>query len=152
MPRFLTLAFIVSALPVAGGCGGKSDGTASGTPVRLSGGGSSFIDPIMQKWSADYGKAKGAEINYVKSSSGKGITDVTAKNLDFGCSDAPMNAKEMEAAVAQGGEVVHVPLIVGAVAVAYNLDGIQDLKLSGEVLAEIYLKKVTKWNDPKSGL
>ncbi len=142
MRRFLTL--FVLALPLAGGCGGKS----SDAP-RVSAGGATFVDPIMQKWSAEYKKAKNVEIDYVAKGSGYGISNVTSKNIDFGCSDAPMNAKEVEAAKAAGGEVVHVPVTIGAVAVIFNLDGIKDLKLSGEVLAEVYLKKITRWNDPK---
>ena len=58
-----------------------------------------------------------------------------------------MNAKEVEAAKAAGGEVIHVPVTIGAVAIIYNLAGVKDLKLSGEVLADIYLRKITKWND-----
>jgi phosphate transport system substrate-binding protein len=102
----------------------------------------------MQKWSAEYKKAKNVEIDYVAKGSGYGITNVTAKTLNFGCSDAPMTAKEIEAAKAAGGEVLHIPVTIGAVAVMYNLPDVKDLKLSGEVLANIYLGKVTKWNDP----
>ena len=142
MRRFLALTLLT--LPLACGCGGKS----SDAP-RISAGGATFVDPIMQKWSGEYKKAKNVEIDYVAKGSGYGISNVTSKNIEFGCSDAPMNAKEVEAAKAAGGEVVHVPVAIGAVAVIYNLDGIKDLKLSGEVLAEVYLKKVTKWNDPK---
>jgi phosphate transport system substrate-binding protein len=85
----------------------------------------------------------------VAKGSGYGISNVTSKNIDFGCSDAPMNAKEVDAAKGAGGEVIHVPVAIGAVAIIFNLEGVKDLKLSGEVLAEIYLRKITKWNDPK---
>ena len=80
--------------------------------------------------------------------SGYGISNVTSRNVDFGCSDAPMTAKEMAAAKAAGGEIIHIPVTIGAVAVIYNLPGVQDLKLSGEVLADIYRGPVRKWNDP----
>jgi phosphate transport system substrate-binding protein len=144
MRRLLAIVMVFGVLPLAG-CG-KSGG---GAAPRISAGGATFVDPIMQKWSGEYKKAKNVEIDYVAKGSGYGISNVTSKNIDFGCSDAPMNAKEIDAAKAAGGEVVHVPVTVGAVAVIYNLDGIKDLKLSGEVLADIYLRKITKWNDPR---
>ncbi|MBN9121581.1 MAG: phosphate ABC transporter substrate-binding protein PstS [Planctomycetes bacterium] len=146
MRRLLAFGVMALALPVAAGCGGC--GKSSNVP-RIAAGGATFVDPIMQKWSGVYRKEKNVEIDYVPKGSGYGISNVTSKTIDFGCSDAPMNAKEVEAAKAAGGEVIHVPVAIGAVAVIYNLDGVKDLKLSGEVLAEIYLRKVTKWNDPK---
>lgn len=134
---------VLLALFFASGCGKSS------SAPRVSAGGATFVDPIMQKWSGEYKKAKNIEIDYVAKGSGYGISNVTSKTLEFGCSDAPMSAKEVEAAKAAGGEVIHVPVAIGAVAVIYNLDEIKDLKLSGEVLAEIYLRKLTRWNDPK---
>jgi phosphate ABC transporter phosphate-binding protein len=146
MRRLFAFGLIILALPVVGGCSGC--GKSAGAP-RVSAGGATFVDPIMQKWSGEYKKVKNIEIDYVAKGSGYGISNVTSKNLEFGCSDAPMTAKEVEAAKAAGGEVIHVPVAIGAVAMIYNLEGIKDLKLSGEVLAEIYLRKITKWNDPK---
>ena len=143
MRRFLTLAPFVFALALVGCAGGKS------APQRVSAGGATFVDPIMQKWSGEYKTAKNVEIDYVAKGSGYGISNVTSKSIEFGCSDAPMNKKEIDAAKAAGGDVVHVPVTIGAVAVVYNLPGVKDLKLSGEVLAEIYLRKVTRWNDAK---
>lgn len=143
MRRLFALGSLVLALPLGAGCGKSS------SAPRVSAGGATFVDPIMQKWSGEYKKARNVEIDYVAKGSGYGISNVTSKNLDFGCSDAPMNAKEVDAAKAAGGEVIHVPVTVGAVAVIINLDGIKDLKLSGEVLAEIYQRKITAWNDAK---
>ena len=145
MRRLSFVLFPIALAVAVGGCGGGG----SGSVPRVSAGGATFVDPLMQKWAGEYRGTKKAEIDYVATGSGAGITNVTQKNIDFGCSDAPMNAKELEAAKAAGGEVLHVPVAIGAVAVVYNLDGVKDLKLSGEVLAEIYLRKVTKWNDPK---
>ncbi len=125
------------------GCGGGSN---SGNASRISAGGATFVDPIMRKWTGEYKKAKNVEIDYVAKGSGDGITNVTQKNYDFGCSDAPMNKKEVDAA-APGGEVIHIPVTIGAVAVIYNLPEVKDLKLSGEVVADIYLRKITNWND-----
>src|SRR6476620_846799 len=149
MRRLDLLALFALALPLAAGCGGNgtNPGDNSGSATRISAGGATFVDPIMQKWSGEYKSAKNVEIDYVAKGSGYGISNVTSKNLDFGCSDAPMSAKELEAAKAAGGEVVHVPVAIGAVAVVYNLPEVKDLKLTGEVSADIYLRKVTKWND-----
>ncbi len=150
MARFLTFAFLVSALPVVGGCGGKSDGTASGTPARISAGGSTFINPLMQKWSGEYKHSKNAEIDYVSQGSGYGIEQMTKKTIDFGCTDAPMNKDQLANANKAGGDVFHIPLTMGAVAVAYNVPEIagKELKLTGDVLTDIYLRddSVKKWN------
>lgn len=127
------------------GCGGGEGDT--GTPVRVSAGGATFVDPIMRAWAKDYRKAKRTEIDYVKSGSGKGIGDLTAKTIDFGCTDAPMSKKELEAAVAAGGEVLHIPVTMGAVAIVYNVPGAEKLNLTGPVVADIYLQKIAKWND-----
>jgi phosphate transport system substrate-binding protein len=137
MRRLLTFASLIVIL-FASGCG------RGGSP-RISAGGATFVDPIMQKWSGKYKQDKHVEIDYVAKGSGYGISNVSNKNLDFGCSDAPMNADELAKA---GGEVIHIPVAVGAVAMIYNLEGVKELKLSGEVLADIYLRKITRWNDP----
>jgi phosphate transport system substrate-binding protein len=124
------------------GCNGKNAGE------RLSGGGATFVDPIMQKWSSEYKSAKGVEIDYSKSGSSDGIKQMTEMNLDFGCSDAPMKKDQVEAARKKGGDVVHIPLVMGGVAVIHNVPGVRELKLSGPVIANIYLGKIKKWNDP----
>lgn len=142
------LGLCVLSLVFVAGCGGCGSNNSGSLP-RISGGGATFVDPLMQKWSGEYKNAKKGEIDYVAKGSGYGITNVTSKTIDFGCSDAPMNKKELDAAQATGGEVIHIPVAIGAVAVMYNLEGIKDLKLTGEVVAEIYLRKITKWNDAK---
>jgi phosphate transport system substrate-binding protein len=121
----------------ASGCGSKP---------RVTGGGSSFVDPMMKKWATEYLKAKNVAVDYTSSGSGDGIKQMIAgKNL-FGCTDAPMSDEQMKEA---GGAdaVVHVPLVMGAVVPIYNLEGVKGLKFTGEVLADIYLGKITKWND-----
>jgi phosphate transport system substrate-binding protein len=140
----LVLFLLVGSLAFLVGCSGSS---STSQVVRISGGGATFVDPIMQKWSGEYKKAKNVEIDYVAKGSGYGITNVTTKNVDFGCSDAPMNAKEI-AKAKDSGEVVHIPVTIGAVAIIYNLPEVKDLKLSGEVLGDIYLGRVKTWNDP----
>ncbi len=123
-----------------------SRGEADAVPTRLSGGGATFIGPIMQKWSSEYAAAHQTEINYSKSGSSDGVNQMTDKSLDFGCSDAPMKKDQVEKAKGKGGEVVHIPMIMGAVAMAYNLPGVSSLKLSGPVIADIYLGKIDRWN------
>lgn len=142
---------VLALVPLAGCKDSKPE--PGGTPVRISGGGATFVDPIMQKWSSEYKAAKGTEIDYSKSGSSDGIKQMTEKSLDFGCSDAPMKKDQVEKAKEKGGEVVHVPLIMGAVAVVYNLPNVPTLKLSGPVIADIYLGKLTRWNaDPIKAL
>jgi phosphate transport system substrate-binding protein len=148
MRRTRPFAFLALFLPFALGCPSDKGGPGGSAP-RVSAGGATFVDPIMQKWSGEYKKAKNVEIDYVAKGSGYGISNVTSKNIEFGCSDAPMTKKEVDAAQAAGGAVVHIPVTVGAVAVVFNVAGVSDLKLTGEVLADIYLKKITKWNDPR---
>lgn len=142
--RLAVLLLIVGGSLAAAGCGSSTNRNAT----RVTAGGATFVDPIMQKWAGVYRKAKGTEIDYTKKGSGYGIQQVTAKNFDFGCSDAPMSKKETDEAAGQGGEVIHIPVAMGAVAVIYNLPEAKDpLKLSGTVVADIYRRKITKWND-----
>ena len=117
---------------------------------RINGGGSTFVYPMMSKWASEYDKAKGVEVNYQSIGSGGGIQQMTAKTFDFGCTDGPMNDEQLKKAKETGGEVVHIPLVMGAVVPAYNLEEVKEpLIFSGPVLADIYLGKIKKWNDPK---
>ena len=117
--------------------------------IRIDAGGASFPEPIIQEWAKEFRALQKHKIDYVKVGSGNGITSTTNGEYVFGCTDAPMNEDEMAAAQAKGGEMIHVPIIMGSVALIYNVDGVDDLKLSGPVLADIYMKKITKWNDPR---
>lgn len=119
---------------------------APGT-VTLNGAGATFPYPLISKWSAEYNKIKpNIQINYQSVGSGAGIKQITAKTVDFGASDAPLT--EQEYAGAPG--ILQIPESIGAVVVAYNLPGIQKgIKLSGDVVADIFLGKITKWNDPR---
>jgi phosphate transport system substrate-binding protein len=104
---------------------------------------------MMSKWSRDFKKGKEIEINYTTVGSGKGITQFLSQDTDFGCTDAPMTDEQMQKAKAAGGEVLHIPLVLGGVVPAYNLEEVKEpLRLTGPVLAEIFLGKVTQWNDP----
>jgi len=117
--------------------------------VRLSGAGASFIDPMMSKWTSEYEMAHGVKINYHAIGSAGGIKQMTAQTVDFGCCDGPMNEEQLKNARDAKGEVVHIPLVMGAVVPAYNLQEAKEpLKFSGRLLADIYLGKIKKWNDP----
>jgi len=116
--------------------------------VLINGAGATFPYPIYSKWFDEYGKANpGVAFNYQSIGSGGGIKQITAKTVDFGATDGPMSMDQMTAAP---GRIYHIPTVMGAVVVAYNVDGVvKGLKLSGDVLADIYLGKITQWNDPR---
>jgi phosphate transport system substrate-binding protein len=149
MKRNALMVALGFALVVGSGCnkGGKGD-----SDVRLNAGGSTFVGPMMQKWKAVYHKESGVEIDYALKGSGNGITQMTAKTYHFGCTDAPMSPEQLDAAKEKGGEVVHIPLTMGAVVPIYNLPELKDeepLNFTGEVLADIYLGTIKEWNDDK---
>jgi phosphate transport system substrate-binding protein len=116
--------------------------------VKLQGAGSTFVNPIMQRWVTDYQKQHpDVKIDYQSIGSGGGIKGILEKTIDVCASDAPMNKKELETA---GADMVQIPVVLGSVVPAYNLPDFKgDLKLSGPVLAEIFLGKIAKWNDAK---
>jgi phosphate transport system substrate-binding protein len=121
---------------------------AAAAQTRLNGAGATFPDPLYQRWNAEYQKIAGdVKVDYNGIGSGGGIKSITEKTIDFAGSDAPMSKGEVKKA---GGEenLIEVPSCAGAVVPAYNLPGVSDLKFSGDVLAQIYLGKITKWNDP----
>ena len=113
--------------------------------IDITGAGATFPYPIYAKWADAYKKATGTAMNYQSIGSGGGIKQITAKTVDFGASDMPLKAEELEK---QG--LVQFPAIMGGVVPVMNLKevGQGDLKLTGEVLANIYLGKIKKWNDP----
>ncbi len=136
--------------PSASGPGKTSTRTQQAGPVKLSGSGSTFIKPIMDKWISEFTKAKGGEINYQSQGSGAGIKQMTDKATDFGCTDAFMKSDQLETAQKSGGDTIHVPLTMGAIAVAYNVKAVdKPLRFTGEVLADVFLGNVKKWNDDK---
>jgi phosphate transport system substrate-binding protein len=103
----------------------------------------------MTKWASVYNNEQGVKVDYSSTGSSNGIQQMIKKIRDFGCTDAPMNPEELEAARGAGGDVVHIPVVMGGVVPAYNLPGVeQELRFTGPILADIYLGKVKKWNDP----
>lgn len=111
----------------------------------VTGAGASFPAPLYAKWAADYNKATGVKINYQSVGSGAGLKQIEAKTVDFGASDMPLKDDELKA---KG--LVQFPTVIGGVIPVVNIQGIKagELKLSGAVLGDIYLGKITKWNDP----
>ena len=122
----------------------------SGSATSLTGAGATFPFPLYSKWIDEFGKLCDVQINYQSIGSGGGIKQITAKTVDFGASDGIMYDEQTAAAEAAGGPILHIPMTSGAVAVVFNLPGVQQgqLKLTPDVLADIYLKEITKWNDP----
>jgi phosphate transport system substrate-binding protein len=130
----------------SGGGGGDSAGAVS---AALTGAGATFPDPIYKKWAAEYARATGVQINYQSIGSGGGIRQYTEGTVDFGATDGPMTAEQLAAVQ---GRVIHLPTVLGAVVATYNLPGVATgLKLDGPVLADIFLGKITKWNDARIG-
>jgi phosphate transport system substrate-binding protein len=140
---------------ILAGCGGNPAGDMS-TPAstrsapnaaRLTGAGATFPYPIYSKWFDACKTAQGVEINYQSVGSGAGIKQLSNQTVDFGASDAPLNDDDIKKMPAP---VVHIPTVAGAVVLAYNLPGAPaHLKLDGKAIADIYLGKVKKWNDPE---
>ena len=116
--------------------------------ISLTGAGATFPYPLYSKWISEYNKLNpNVKINYQSIGSGGGIRQITANTVDFGATDAPMNADEAKQATAK---LLHIPATIGAVVIAYNLPEVTDtLKLSPEVLVAIYAGKIRTWNDPK---
>lgn len=137
-----------TVLVLAAGCGGSGGGkggTGGGESKVLVGAGSTLVAPLVSQWSSDYAKMTGVAITYGPIGSGGGIAQITARTVDFGASDAPLTPDQ--ASVCK--DCLQVPWALAATLVSYNVKGAPaKLMLSGPVLAEIYLDKITRWNDP----
>jgi len=117
----------------------------SAQAADITGAGSSFVAPVMSKWADAYNKATGNKINYQSIGSSGGMKQIEAKTVDFGASDAPLKPEDLDA---KG--LVQFPVIVGGIVPVFNLPGIDagKLRLDGPVLADIFLGRITKWDDP----
>ncbi|HEX2392466.1 MAG TPA: phosphate ABC transporter substrate-binding protein PstS [Solirubrobacterales bacterium] len=155
MSKRLLSAF-VAALALAIGvaaCGGSSStgassGSGGGSNSPLVGAGSTLVAPLMSKWQSDFSSKKEITVTYGAIGSGGGIEQITSRTVDFGASDAPLTEEQFEEADAQG-EVEQIPWALSGTVPAYNVQGApKDLKLSGEVLADIYLGEIASWDDP----
>lgn len=122
-------------------------GGAAAQTVTLNGAGATFPFPLYSKWSQVYAEEKGVHINYQSIGSGGGIRQFIAKTVDFGATDGPMTDEQI---AQSGGRVLHIPMVAGAVVPVYNLPGVgQGLNFTPDVLADIFLGRITKWNDPR---
>lgn len=118
--------------------------------VRIQGGGSSFVGPMMQRWVNEYEKKHlQVKIDYAPVGSGGGIKGITDKSFDFAASDAPLSKKEQEK-MGGAAKICEFPVVAGAIVLAYNLPDVHaDMKLDGPTIADIFLGTVRNWNDPK---
>jgi len=122
-------------------------GRASGIRVDLTGAGATFPYPLYSRWFNDYAQRTNVRINYQSIGSGGGIRQMIEGTVDFGATDVPMTDAELSQA---GSPILHLPTVLGAVAVTYNLPELKrPLRLSGDVLADIFMGQLTKWNDPR---
>jgi phosphate transport system substrate-binding protein len=161
----VAVSALATLVLACGGGGGDTASTAvpggSGTAVsttgiaanigkddkaQITGAGATFPAPIYQAWFDDYGKgvAKGVQVNYQSIGSGGGIRQITERTVDFGATDGPMTDKLL---FKVDGKLLHIPTVLGAVVPVYNIPGNPELKLTGELLADIYLGKVKRWDD-----
>lgn len=124
-----------------------NSGNPNSSSAGIIGAGSSFDNPLFSKMFFVYHDSTKIQVNYQSVGSGAGISQLTHKTIDFGASDAPMNETQMKAV---GSDVLHVPVTAGAVVISYNLPNFKEsLKFTPEVVADIFLGKIKKWNDPK---
>jgi phosphate transport system substrate-binding protein len=115
--------------------------------MMINGAGATFPYPIYSKWFDEYAKVDpSVRFNYQSIGSGGGQKQIMAQTVDFGASDGPMSDENLSKAP---GKILHIPTVAGAVVITYNLEGNPPLKLDGETIADIFLGKIKKWNDPK---
>lgn len=116
--------------------------------VDLTGAGATFPYPLYSKWFSDYAARTGVKINYQSIGSGGGVRQIIEGTVDFGASDGPMTDEEL--AKAKGGPILHIPTVMGADVMTYNVEGLsRPLNLTGGVIADIFLGKIKKWNDAR---
>ena len=134
----LGIAFWIAGPPPAG----------AADSLTVTGAGATFPYPLYSKWFYEYSNAHpGVNFNYQSIGSGGGIRQITAGTVDFGATDAPMKDEDM---AKLPGPIFHIPTAIGAVTIVYNLEGVKSgLKLTQDALANIFLGKITRWNDPQ---
>ncbi len=138
MSKYVSLMVVLSCMLVSG---------VRAESISVQGAGATFPAPLYAKWIDAFNKANpNVKVDYQANGSGAGIKAITERTVQFAGSDAPMTDKQIEAAA---GKVLHIPTVSGPVVMIYNLPTVKELKLSGAVIAEIYLGTITKWNDPK---
>jgi phosphate transport system substrate-binding protein len=147
----LPLLLLCAAIPVIVAACGSSDNNHTG-PAQggtISGAGATFPQPVYDEWASRFKDKSGTTVNYNAVGSGAGVAQFTANTVDFGATDSAMKDEEVKAAEKKGVPV-HVPTVFGAITVSYNVSGVKKgLKLDGPTIADIFLGKVKKWNDPE---
>ncbi len=150
--RRLAAAVLAGAMLALAGCGGggatgpvKKDGSGAAGQVSLSGAGATFPNPLYSKWMNVYSREKGVRINYQAIGSGGGQKAMFDGTVDFAGSDAPLNDEQVK----EHPDIVHIPTVLGAVVVTYNLEGNPRLRLTPDVVADLFLGRIKKWNDPR---
>ena len=145
---FQLVAWVSAVLFLLAAIACNNNGSGGSGSVSLQGAGASFPSPLYQKWLSEYGNHHAnVKIDYQSIGSGGGIKQLKEQTVDFGASDAPMSDADLKSAP---GEILHIPTVLGAVVITYNLEGVkQPLKFSPEVIADVFLGKIKKWNDPK---
>ena len=146
--KFIATTGALSAVGVTGCIGGGSDSGSSSDVKKISGAGSSFVNPLMQQWAKVYYKNNKIKVNYQSIGSGGGQHDLIKKTVQFAGSDAPLSTDQYKQLQKNGG-VVHVPESLGAIVPVFNVKGVDKLKITGEVLADIFMGNINKWNDSK---
>jgi phosphate transport system substrate-binding protein len=137
-----TALALTLAVAACGSSGGDSTASANSPLV---GAGSTLVAPLMSKWQSDFDSKSGITVTYGAIGSGGGIDQITSRTVDFGASDAPLTPEQFE----EANGVEQIPWGLSGTVPAYNVKGApENLKLNGEVLADVYLGKVTQWNDP----
>jgi len=149
--RYIGFALAATLLAACGGSNtqpvtANNSSSNSSQTIQINGAGATFPYPIYSKWFSEYNKLHpNIQINYQSIGSGGGIQQVTNQTVFFGATDGPMNEEQLKAAP---GPILHFPTVLGAVVPVYNIPGVTDeLKFTGQVLADIYLGKIKKWND-----
>jgi phosphate transport system substrate-binding protein len=143
----LSLLILIFTTSCGNGGDPKSTANAAGDENTMLGAGSSFIYPLFSRMFSVYNDTAGLRVNYQSIGSGGGILQLTNKTVDFGASDAPMNQEQETKA---GAPVLHIPMCSGAVVLSYNLPDFKDtLKLTPDLIANVFLGKVKNWNDPQ---
>ena len=144
----LMLLAVACAKEGANNSSTASSTTTSSGSVDLTGAGATFPYPIYSKWFNDYAQSTGVKINYQSIGSGGGIRQLSEQTVDFGASDSPMSDQEL--AGAKGGPVLHIPTVLGAVVITYNVPGLTTpINLSANAIADIFAGKITKWSDTR---
>jgi phosphate transport system substrate-binding protein len=138
----LIIAILLNTTACFSGRRGKGDA------IKIQGAGSSFVNPLMQKWVSEYGKLNpNVRIDYQSIGSGGGVKQVKERTIQFGASDVAMSDADLKSAP---GEIIHIPVILGAVVLTYNLAEVkQTLRFSPETIVDIFLGKITRWDDDR---